>query len=397
MLAVFAIQGCDDFSKNSETKEIKKLNADLERFISEADSIKNLRPITVTANHSDRSTGGIHDFYSEGDYWWPDPDNPEGPYIRRDGMSNPDNFIAHRRSMIRLSQVAGSLSTAFQITDQKDYLEKLKPHLIAWFVDSDTKMNPNLLYAQAIKGRSTGRGIGIIDTVHLIDVVKAIEFLNQEKIFSENEYAQIKAWFADYLTWITTHPFGIEEKNNGNNHSVTWALQVAAFSSLVDNQDQLKWCRDFFKKSLLPNQMAKDGSFPKELVRTKPYGYSIFVLDAMMSICHIASTDNDNLFLYTTHDGKNIKKGMEFLYPFLLDKAIWPYEKDVMYWDDWPVNQPSLLFSGLEYEEQKYLNLWKSLPSEYDNPEVIRNLPIKYPLIWLNKNQLEKVLEILNQ
>jgi len=36
-------------------------------------------PITITASTSPRSAGGLHDFFSEGDYWWPDPNNPAGP------------------------------------------------------------------------------------------------------------------------------------------------------------------------------------------------------------------------------------------------------------------------------------------------------------------------------
>ena len=36
-------------------------------------------------------------------------------------------------------------------------------------------MNPHLLYAQAIKGRFTGRSIGIIDTLHLVEVARAID------------------------------------------------------------------------------------------------------------------------------------------------------------------------------------------------------------------------------
>ena len=33
-------------------------------------------PETVTAQFCERSAGSRHDFYSEGDYWWPDPANP---------------------------------------------------------------------------------------------------------------------------------------------------------------------------------------------------------------------------------------------------------------------------------------------------------------------------------
>ena len=30
---------------------------------------------------------------------------------------------------------------------------------------------------------------------------------------------------------------------------------------------------------------------------------------------------------------RSIKKGIEFLYPFIADKTKWPLQKDVMYWE----------------------------------------------------------------
>ncbi|WP_410962066.1 alginate lyase family protein, partial [Salmonella sp. SAL4457] len=77
-------------------------------------------------------------------------------------------------------------------------------------------------------------------------------------------------------------------------------------------------------------QMASDGSFPLELKRTKPYGYSIFNLDAMTTICQVLSTTQDNLWRYETADGKSIRKGIEYLFPFITDKSKWPLKPDVM-------------------------------------------------------------------
>jgi hypothetical protein len=59
---------------------------DQERILREADSYLALEPNPVTRSTSERSHGGIHDFYSEGDYWWPNPQDPDGPYIRKDGQ-----------------------------------------------------------------------------------------------------------------------------------------------------------------------------------------------------------------------------------------------------------------------------------------------------------------------
>lgn len=344
----------------------------------------NEKPITITQYPSPRSEGGIHDFYSEGDYWWPDPNNPEGPYIRKDGLSNPDNFNAHRKVLLRLNKITANLASAYLITSEVAYLNAIVPHLRAWFVTPETRMNPSLWYAQAITGRVSGRGIGIIDTVHLIEVVKVVEILkNNSQALPPKDLIEIMAWFERYLSWMTTSSFGIAERDNGNNHSVTWAEQVAMIAHMLGDQETLSFCRDFYKSSLLPDQMALDGSFPLELERTKPYGYSIFVMDAMATLCQILSTEDNNLFTYTTSDGKSIGKGMAFLYPFLKDKDSWPYQQDVSYWEEWPVQQPALLFTAMALGNQHYVELWKQLPESYTHSEVIRNMPVKHPELWI--------------
>ena len=340
-------------------------------------------PETVTASFCTRSTGTQHDFYSEGDYWWPDSQNPNGPYIRKDGLTNPENFTKHREALIRLSQISGALASAYILTKDSKYSDPLALHLKAWFVDQDTKMNPNLMFAQAIKGIATGRGIGIIDTVHLIEVAKAIEAIEDSKSLSDADVSSIKLWFTHYLKWLTTHEYGIAERDNGNNHSVCWTMQVAAFAALTQDTATMDFCRNFYKSTLLPNQMDQNGSFPLELKRTKPYGYSLFNLDAMASICQILSTKKDNLFTYTTTDGKNLALGLQFITPFIADKSSWPYSKDVMYWEEWPVRQSSLLFGGIAFHNKKYIDLWKSLQADFTNPEVIRNMPVRYPIVWV--------------
>src|SRR5690349_6433912 len=93
------------------------------------------QPVTVTASSSPRSAGGKHDFFSEGDYWWPDPKNPDGPYIQRDGETNPANFVEHRRAMVRLSLIVPALTAAYTLTGEKRYSEAATRHLRAWFVD----------------------------------------------------------------------------------------------------------------------------------------------------------------------------------------------------------------------------------------------------------------------
>ncbi|MFM9826501.1 alginate lyase family protein, partial [Flavobacterium sp.] len=222
------------------------------RVLKNADAYFNELPQTVTASFCDRSTGTNHDFYSEGDYWWPDEKNPNGPYIRKDGLTNPSNFTAHREALIRFSQISGALGSAYILTNDQKYADQLAIHLQAWFINDNTKMNPNLLYAQAVKGVATGRGIGIIDTIHLIEVAKAIQAIQDSNALSQSDLKAIKLWFSSYLNWLTTHEYGIAERDNGNNHSVCWTMQVAAFSDLIQDTKTMDFCRNFYKTTLLP-------------------------------------------------------------------------------------------------------------------------------------------------
>lgn len=339
-------------------------------------------PITVTAEHSTRSAGGRHDFFSEGDYWWPNPASADSPYIQHDGMTNPDNFTAHRLAMTRFSRIMGALASAFIITSNKKYVLHAMKHCRAWFTDTVTLMHPHLLYAQAIKGRFTGRGIGIIDGIQLMEVVQALMVMEKSGATDQQVLNDTKKWFEQLLQWLTTHPYGKDEMNARNNHGTCWVMQTAVFAKFTGNKHIQQFCADRYKNILLPEQMAPDGSFPLELKRTKPYGYSIFNLDAMVTICRTLSTRENNLWTYATADGRSIKKGIEYLYPFVADKTKWPLKPDVMFWNEWPVAQPFLFFGAMAFDNKDWFDTWKKLPHAPTDAEVIRNLPVRNPIIW---------------
>lgn len=384
VILVGLLMVCNASKSISAPINIKKQAEEIlkKQTIEEAEWALKQEPITVTASTSDRSAGKKNDFYSEGDYWWPNPKDPNGPYIQKDGLTNPDNFVAHRFAMIRFSQIIGSLASAYKITKNIKYVKHAVLHLKAWFLDPETRMNPNLQYAQAIKGLFTGRGIGIIDTIHLMDVAQGT-LVMQSKI-NKADLAAIKNWFADYLTWLMSHPNGKAEMASKNNHGTCFTMQVASFAKLTNNQQLLDFCINRYKTVLLPTQMAENGSFPLEMARTKPYGYSLFNMDAMSTLCQILSTPQDNLWMFKTADGKSIKKGIDFIYPFIADKSKWELKPDVMYWENWPVAQPALLFGANAYQENSWFLTWKKLDHQPKVAEVIRNLPVKYPLIWIN-------------
>lgn len=368
----------------STTPHVDLAKIDRQRILRAADIYLDEKPIGITAYHSDRSAGGPHDYFSEADYFWPNPANPGGPYISRDGQSNPDNFNDHRLALIRLSLQVPALVAAWKITRQKKYAAHAADHLRTWFVDPATRMNPNLEYAQAVHGLSTGQSYGIIDTLHLVEVARAITVMRPSDALSSTDNNAVLIWFRDYLAWLTISVRGKQERDAKNNHATTWLMQVAEFARLTNNSKVTIDCRNRLRTIIIPNQIAPDGSFPKELARTKPYSYSLFNLDAVATCCQILSTPSDNLWTFETPDHRGIYDAIDFMVPFIRNKATWPYKHDIEHFDELPVRQPSLLFGGLALNQPAWIALWRTLDPDPTSPEIIRNFPIRQPILWVS-------------
>lgn len=370
-------------SKKNYQIDPARLPVERERLLRQAEQAME-RPIPhITDTVAPLSEGTIHDFYSNGDYWWPDPTKPDGlPYIQRDGETNPENFIAHRLAMRQMRTDVVSLSIAYSLSGDERYAQHGVKMLREFFLDEQTKMNPHLNYAQALPGICPGRGIGIIDTLHLVEVPYAIERLKSSPAMTQQCYLGLKDWFAKYLGWMLTSVNGMQEMNASNNHGVCFFVQAAAFSLFTDNVLIAGFCREHYKKVLL-KQMDSDGSFPRELARTKPYNYSIFVVDNMVTLCQLLSTPEDDLWSYQDENGSCISKGLDFITPYLLDKNSWPFRKDVMYFDDFPARSSFMVFAGCTLGRPELLELYQRLPYPFTPEEVSRNNAIQEPIAML--------------
>jgi hypothetical protein len=373
--------GLSSSSKKSDAFRLVS-QTDRGRILKAADKYISQEPLTITAFPASRSAGGLHDFYSQADYFWPNPKDPNGPYINRDGQSNPENFDEHRKVMVTLSIQMPALTAAWLLTGDRRYGRKACTHLSAWFVAAETRMNPNLLYSQAVQGSSTGRSYGIIDTLHLVEVARATTFLTSGML-SAQDAAAVKNWFASYLDWLSHSERGLRERDTTNNHAFCWALQVAEFARLAGDDVARKEVYQRYQEVLLPNQMDASGAFPRELARTKPYSYSIFNFDVMAGLCQSLKGLSPDPLTFHLADGHGLCKAADFIYPYLKDRSAWKWSKDVEHFDGWPVRSPGLLFSGIACHERKYIDLWKTLNPDPTDKEIVRNYPIRQPLLWV--------------
>jgi len=160
-------------------------------------------------------------------------------------------------------------------------------------------------------------------------------------------------------------------------------MQAAEFARLTNNPKVTDDCRIRLRAIIIPNQIAPDGSFPEELARTKPFSYSLFNLDALAACCLILSTPSDNFWAFETSDHRGIHRAIDFMVPFIRNKATWPYKYDIEHFDELPVRQPSLLLGGLALDQPAWIALWRTLDPDPTSPEIIRNFPIRQPILWV--------------
>ena len=384
---------------------------DRDRILRLASQWLTAKPQTITDFPAANSPGGPHDFFSQADYFWPNPADPKGPWKEIDGKSNPANFQDHRKAMIRLSQAVPALTAGFLLTRRQDFAKAAAAHLTAWFVTPTTRMNPNLQYAQGYPGGPTGRSYGIIDTLHLVEPARAAGFL-REALGAAN-FSGVQQWFREYLGWMKTSAPGMKERDATNNHAIAWALQAAEFARLAGDNLTRKEVRTRFETVQLPAQENAQGGFPRELARTKPYGYSIFQFDCATtlgwslgilapgeassaavgkptsladSVFHGGPAGSARASGTASNDAtarESLCRAAAFLYPYLEDKSKWPYAHDVQHWESWPVRSPGLLFCGLACDRPEYIALWRRLEPDPTDPEIIRNYPVRQPLLWV--------------
>jgi hypothetical protein len=375
--------GRDTF-RDSIVRQVIAIEKD--KILKRADKFLTEEPRTVTSASSPRSMGGKHDFYSEGPYWWPDPANPDGPFIRHDGLRFPGRFNDHDNDLRIFSWIAGTHTSAWLITGDEKYALAAMKQIKAWLVDTATMMNPNMLYAQAIRGVNTGRGIGIIDAVPLMDVAQSVVLLEKSSSVSKKDIENVKQWFRQFISWLTTHPYGIDEMNAKNNHGTWWHAQIASYARLTGDEKTLQLCRARYIEILLPGQMASNGSYPEELARTKPYSYTLFNLDATASLTWILSDKTLDVWNYQLRDGRGLWKGLNYMLPFLKDKTKWQGGKDVNHFDEQPDARQFMLLAALAGNDIEWFKLWKFLAEKNSRDESRISQSLKNPLIWVAKN-----------
>jgi hypothetical protein len=295
-----------------------------------ADAAMRQQPWSVTAHRPAGTPAGPHDFYSEGPYWWPDPTNPAGPYIRRDGETNPDRFTANDRDLKTMCDAVLSLGAASWLFDKPEYAARAARVVSVWFLDEATRMNPNLQYGQAVHGRTTGRPEGLIAIRAFIPLLEGVRFAERSGGWDPKVTKGLKAWMREFLKWMTTSEIGKAEGSSGNNHASWWTAHGAAMAVYTGDRGARDRMFEHYRSTLL-GQFKPDGSAPREEARTKSLSYSCFNATALTTVARLAQLQGKDIGNYANKEGVSLSTVIRYLAPFYANPNAWPGKQIVKF------------------------------------------------------------------
>ena len=323
--------------------------AALLKLLSDADKALTPGPFSVTSKTVTPPSGDKRDYMSQAPYFWPNPKSQSGlPYIRRDGERNPEiDKIDNHRVLDQMVGAVETLSLAYFFTTDEKYAAKATELLRAFFLNSETRMNPNLEYAQGIPGINTGRGIGLIETRGLTRVVDSIGLLHGAQAWTDADQQGMEKWFAQFLEWMLESKNGRDEAAAKNNHGTYYDVQVVSFALFLGRRDLARNVLETAKQKRIALQIEPDGRQPLELARTKGWSYSVGNLDGLMLLGRLGENVGIDLWNYESRDGRSIRKALNFLMPFAFGEKKWTYQQ----LGEWP---PQMLFPLLRRASGKY-------------------------------------------
>jgi len=330
---------------------VRHLRAEAEKRLHEG-------PWTVTSDRPTDLQLDLHDYYSEAPYWWPNPENPGGPYIRKDGLFNPARFTANKTALNAVADAVFTLGAAAYLLDDPRYAQRAARDVRTWFIDPRTRMNPNLDFAQAIRGVNQGRGAGILDGRVFIRALQGMDFLAQTGSWDAKDQAAVRHWFEDYLHWLTHSNNAEDQKSSGNSHASWWTAQVAAVSGYVENNTEQQMAFNYYREHIFPRQIRRNGSAPGEEARTRSLSYSAFNLEAYSMICRMAQVRGTDLWNVRAKSGATIATVIDYLEPYFSDPKKWA-KKQI---SDFPNDGLYFLaFAGMGLKNPTYLALYRKL------------------------------------
>ncbi|HBE42366.1 MAG TPA: hypothetical protein DDW27_14405 [Bacteroidales bacterium] len=395
VLVVFSLQNCKervqfsrpddisgifvDFNSTEKVKDqlLKKDELFLSAYnelIRKAEIALNEGPFSVMDKKRIPPGGDMHDYLSMGPYWWPDPAKPDGlPYIRRDGEVNPETRGEHvdTDTKNKMFNNLETLAWAFYFSEENKYAGKAVELLETWFVNPETRMNPNLNYAQGIPGRTEGRGIGIIDFAGINKIITPVRILEKYGKLTPETRDKLYSWFGQFLDWLLTSDHGKDEADEHNNHGTWYDVETAGIALLLGKTDTAGMILENLKQKRIATQIEPDGSQPFEIARTRSLSYSSMNLRGFIHLANMAQIVNVDLWDFKTPDGRGIRTALDFLLPYATGEKKWEYHQITGLDDALDGLRLNYLIAASKTGDKRYREVINLMPEQPGNLEIL--------------------------
>jgi hypothetical protein len=260
-------------------------------------------------------SGDKHDYFHLPPYYWPtsteEGTDPNNKWQRRDEKLYPGTELNEEGSekfdRTRVKDFHYNttiLGLAYFMTGEKQYAEVAAQNVRTWFLDPETRMNPNMKYAQVTNGHSNniGSSFGIIEMKDLYFMLDAVHLIERDGFLTEKEQNDLRAWLTEYLDWLENSEIGTEEYSQKNNHGLYFDVQAVAIASFINDTAKMIWYIERSTSRLLAQSMG-DGSMPQELSRPTCEHYQMFTLQGWSVLSRMAQTVNRNLWIDRRSNG----------------------------------------------------------------------------------------------
>ena len=260
-----------------------------------------LKPQSVTSVGGTPESGDSHDFFTA------------PPYAHaggtRDGVVNPQADRADYRAVVALSQAVRDLAFAHAVTGEARYAQKALDLIRFWCLAPETRMNP----------RFTNQQSQIELSISVPALFYGASVLWDDPGWTSEEKEALHTWVEAFRESGTRW----SKENNFENWRLVFLASAAA---LLGDEAALQ---DVFAawKNLLDQQVAQDGSLPRELSRAGSLGYSTYALNAMVQTAEIARHHGTDLYSYVSPRSRSLEQVLAFHAPYVIAPAAWPHQQ----------------------------------------------------------------------
>jgi hypothetical protein len=293
-------------------------------------NVMNVGLPSITENTSDiKKVTGANHYTSFAIYYHPNPDTPTGfPYIRKDGVRNSDlSNISDAKHLSDLNNSLLQLCILYYFTKSEKYSNRAVEIINKFFINPETKMNPDLTYSGLVVGNSMDdlriRG-AIIDTNGLCLLPDLIELIKNSPNWTTELENGMVAWFESLSDWLKTNPRAILQSSYSHNIKTSYVSQLCSYLCACGKKDEAKNYLENNIRDLLSAQIDSEGKQVLEMKRVKNRHYSNFNITMLNRLAKISKSLGINIWNYEDENGRgSIKKAMKYMCHFYLNPEEW--------------------------------------------------------------------------